>query len=190
MFRMKSPALPLFLVLATLAIAPARSAEEKPASQDAAVKTSDGKVSGAAAAAKDNAGKSPSLRRPGFVFMELNTKKVDEYVAFFADVMGFKETMRKGRYVVLQTEVAELTIMDPDLLLAGHPFYKTLDGKTQGMGVEMGFVVADVDKAFAAAVKHEGWRISAGIGRRPWGARDFRVVSPDGYYLRFTELSE
>ena len=54
------------------------------------------------------------------------------------------------------------------------------------MGVEVGLVVADLDKTFAAA-KGQGWKISSGIGLRPWGLRDFRVLSPDGFYLRFTE---
>jgi hypothetical protein len=44
-----------------------------------------------------------------------------------------------------------------------------------------------LDKTYAAAVKQKGWPISTGIVRRPWGVRDFRVLSPDGYYLRFTE---
>jgi predicted enzyme related to lactoylglutathione lyase len=166
---MKTAVLPLALAFALFT--PARSAEEKPAPQAAARKI-------------------PSLRRPGFVFMELNTKHIEEYVAFFGSVMDFRETVRKGRYVVLQTDVAELTIMDPELLPTGHPFHQKLTGTGQGMGVEIGFVVADVDKAYAATIKHEGWKISSGIARHPWGARDFRVLSPDGYYLRFTERSE
>ena len=62
-------------------------------------------------------------------------------------------------------------------------------GKFGGLGIEIGIVVADLDKAYAAALKFKdkGWPISTGIVRRPWGARDFRVLAPDGYYLRFTE---
>jgi hypothetical protein len=48
-------------------------------------------------------------------------------------------------------------------------------------------VVADLDRAYAAAQKHKGFPISTGIVRRPWGVRDFRVLAPEGYYLRFTE---
>jgi hypothetical protein len=57
------------------------------------------------------------------------------------------------------------------------------------MGVEIGLVVGDLDKAYAAAVvcNDKGWSISLGIGRRPWGVRDFRVLAPDGYYVRVTE---
>lgn len=132
----------------------------------------------------------PSLRQPGFIFLELETKKIDEFVSFFKDVMDFKVTERKGRFASMQTNLAELLLVDPEMIPAGHPFHNKLTGSGQGLGVEMGFVVADVDKAYAAAVKHEGFKISSGIVLRPWGVRDFRVLSPDGYYFRFTEAKK
>lgn len=96
-------------------------------------------------------------------------------------------TRKQGRYAEMHSELAELLLLDPNELPRGHPFHGKLTGTGQGLGVEIGLVVADLDKAFAAARKHEGWRISSGIALRPWGVRDFRVLSPDGYYLRFTE---
>ena len=133
------------------------------------------------------AANTPALRRPGFIFLELETRKIDDYVAFFKEVMDFKVTERKGQFVSMRTNLAELLLVDPEMIPAGHPFHNKLTGSGQGLGVEMGFVVADVDKAYAAAVKHEGFKISSAIALRPWGVRDFRVLSPDGYYFRFTE---
>jgi catechol 2,3-dioxygenase-like lactoylglutathione lyase family enzyme len=129
----------------------------------------------------------PELRRPGFLFLELGTRHLDDYIAFFQSVAGFRLTRREGRYAELNSEVGELLLIDPELLPAGHPFHGKLTGNGQGLGVEIGLVVADLDKAYAAATIHQGWKISTGIVRRPWGVRDFRVLSPDGYYLRFTE---
>jgi uncharacterized glyoxalase superfamily protein PhnB len=31
-----------------------------------------------------------------------------------------------------------------------------------------------------------GYRLLEPLRERPWGLRDFRVVDPDGYYLRIT----
>jgi hypothetical protein len=129
----------------------------------------------------------PELRRPGFVFLELGTKRIDEYIAFFQSVAEFRLSGRQGRFAWMNSERAELMFIDPELLPAGHPFHGKLTGEGQGLGVEIGLVVADLDRAFAAATTHQGWKISSGIMRRPWGVRDFRVLSPDGYYLRFTE---
>jgi hypothetical protein len=127
------------------------------------------------------------LRRPGFLFVELGTPRVSDYAAFFEDVAGFRVIRKEARYAEMTSELGEILLIDPQELPRGHPFHGRLTGSGQGLGVEIGLVVGDLDRAYAAAVKHEGFRISTAITRRPWGVRDFRVLAPDGYYLRFTE---
>lgn len=127
------------------------------------------------------------LRQPGFLFLELETQHLDEYETFFQAVMGFQTTYRQGRFLTMETARGQLLLLHPDELPAGHPFHGKYKGSDQGQGVEIGLVVADLDHAFAEASKHKAWRISSGIARRPWGVRDFRILAPDGYYLRFTE---
>ena len=131
----------------------------------------------------------PSLRKPGFVFMELATQRVEDYTDFFGSVADFKVTFRKPGYVQASSALAELTFIDPKHWGPGHPFHGKVTGNGMGVGIEIGIVVADLDKAYAAALKFKdkGWPVSTGIVMRPWGVRDFRVVAPDGYYLRFTE---
>lgn len=36
-------------------------------------------------------------------------------------------------------------------------------------------------------VTASGYPISSSLQERSWGARDFRVVDPEGYYIRFTD---
>ena len=95
--------------------------------------------------------------------------------------------MNNPGYAEMHSDLAELLLIHPDELPKGHPFHGKLVGSGQGLGVEIGLVVADLDKTYAAALKHKDWRIASGIALRPWGERDFRVLSPDGYYVRFTE---
>jgi len=132
----------------------------------------------------------PSLRKPGFIFMELATTRVEEYFSFFASVADFRLLSRRPGYVEVRSDLAELTFIDPTKYWSnGHPFSGKLTGSGQGLGIEIGIVVADLDKAYETAVtfKEKGFPISTGIVRRPWGVRDFRVLAPDGYYFRFTE---
>lgn len=131
----------------------------------------------------------PSLRKPGFVFMELATQRVEDYTDFFGSVADFKVTWRKPGYVQAQSALSELTFIDPKHWGPGHPFHGKVTGNGMGVGIEIGIVVADLDKAYAAALKFKdkGWPVTTGIVMRPWGVRDFRVLAPDGYYLRFTE---
>jgi len=150
--------------------------------------SSKGATDNKAALAKPSASE-PSLRKPGFIFMELGTTHVEDYFSFFESVADFKVLSREPGYVVARSDLAELTFIEPKFWSGGHPFSGKLTGSGQGLGIEIGIVVADLDKAYAAALKFQdkGWPISTGIVRRPWGVRDFRVLAPDGYYLRFTE---
>ncbi len=131
----------------------------------------------------------PPLRQPGFMFTEFGTPKVEEYVAYFEKVAGYKVVYRKPSYVEMETSCAQVTFLDPAIWPKGHPFYNPPPDGKRGHSMEIGLVVADLDKAFAAAseFKNKGWPISSGIVMRPWGVRDFRVLAPDGYYFRFTE---
>jgi hypothetical protein len=131
----------------------------------------------------------PSLRKPGFTFMELGTARVDDYFSFFEAVAGFRLTRRMDGYIDSRSDLAELTFVHPKFWGGGHPFNGKITGSGQGIGIEIGIVVADLDKSYAAALKFKdkGFPISTGIVRRPWGVRDFRVLASEGYYFRFTE---
>jgi hypothetical protein len=132
----------------------------------------------------------PSLRKPGFVFMELSTTRGEDYLSYFESVAGFKEVSRKGPgYIQAQSDHAELTFLAPSVWSQGHVFSGKLSGSGYGLAIEIGIVVADLDKAYAAALKFKdnGFPISTGIVHRPWGVRDFRVQATEGYYFRFTE---
>jgi predicted enzyme related to lactoylglutathione lyase len=129
------------------------------------------------------------LRQPGFVFVELFTQDLSGYIDFFQTVAGFKLNRKEGTFVQLQSERSEILLNSTKDFPKSHPFRDKVIGNGQVVMVEIGIVVADLDKSHAAAQKFKGWTIIAGIVRQPWGPRDFRVLSPDGYYLRFTEPS-
>ncbi len=45
--------------------------------------------------------------------------------------------------------------------------------------------VEDVQATYESVVA-SGWPRSSELLLRPWGKRDFRVLDPDGYYLRIS----
>jgi lactoylglutathione lyase len=58
-----------------------------------------------------------------------------------------------------------------------------------GLGVEIVLEVDDIGGFFKRAeaqVRNRGGQIQA-LTAQPWGFRDFRVIDPDGYYVRVTE---
>jgi lactoylglutathione lyase len=52
-------------------------------------------------------------------------------------------------------------------------------------GVELVLEVDDVD-AERDRVVAAGWPLNEDLQLRPWGLTDFRILDPDGYYLRIT----
>lgn len=136
-------------------------------------------------AAKTNPGKSKSLRQPGFVFLELGTDKVDDYVAFFRAIGGFEPVDLEKDWAWLQSERGDL-MFGPG---GGVPNKGKPPGSARVVGLEIGIVVDDLEQAYqtAGTFAEKGFVIKGKIERRPWGPRDFRLLSPDGYYLRITE---
>lgn len=126
-----------------------------------------------------------SLRQPGFLFLELTVENVADHVAFFGAVADYKPLEQDGKWAWLQSTRGDLMFNGT----GGVPGRGQPAGKRRVGGVEIGIVVADLDKCLAAVTKFadKGFRLAEGIARRPWGPRDFRVFTPDGYYLRFTE---
>lgn len=131
----------------------------------------------------------PSLRKSGFFFAEFATTRGEDYLSFFQSVADFHAIRHDAGYIEAESERSQLTFIDPKFWGPGHPFHGKLTGTGQGLGIEFGIVVADLDKAYAAAqqFKDKGFPISTGIVLRPWGVRDFRVLAAEGYYFRFTE---
>jgi catechol 2,3-dioxygenase-like lactoylglutathione lyase family enzyme len=53
-------------------------------------------------------------------------------------------------------------------------------------GVELVLEVDDVG-AERDRVAAAGWPLDEDLQHRPWGLTDFRILDPDGYYLRITD---
>jgi lactoylglutathione lyase len=53
-------------------------------------------------------------------------------------------------------------------------------------GVELVFEVDDLDVE-RIRVADAGWPVQDEVTRRPWGLRDFRLLDPDGYFVRITD---
>jgi hypothetical protein len=184
---------PLLAILAL--VSPFISLSENPSAQQqpSSPKEEKGKVPSTPASPNSTDGaateRQDGLRQPGFVFVELFTQDLSGYIDFFQSVAGFKLNHKEGSFVQLQSERSEILLNSAKDFSKGHPFRGKVPGRGRVVVVEIGILVADLDRAYAATQKFKRWKIVADIVRQSWGPRDFRVLSPDGYYLRFTEPS-
>lgn len=122
------------------------------------------------------------------VRFELFVSDLEASIRFYETVLGFVATgARNGNdYVPLSNGNATIGLQQFAALAPEHHFRRIGNGVPMGVGVELVFEVDDVEAAYNRALETaEGLGGSTElINDRPWGRRDFRVIDPDGYYLR------
>ena len=102
-------------------------------------------------------------------------------VRFYTDLAGFSlVTDRRGDERPYVAMIRDDVRIGAAIVPGGNPLHRR-----PPTGVE---IVIEVDYLHAERdrIRHAGWPLEEDITRRPWGLQDFRVLDPDGYYLRFT----
>ncbi|MDQ3910464.1 MAG: VOC family protein [Actinomycetota bacterium] len=121
------------------------------------------------------------------VRLELFVEDMQASIGFYARVLGFEvEREEPGVYASLRNGSVVLGIgpiskLDDE----GGYFTGEIASLRRGLGVEIVLEVEDVD-GWYRRVSDSGYPVSEPLRERPWGLRDFRIVDPDGYYLRLT----
>ncbi|MEP6669271.1 MAG: VOC family protein [Chthoniobacter sp.] len=122
------------------------------------------------------------------VRFELFVKDTRVAADFYRRVLGFECHPTEGQYIQARNGSVHIGICDQAMLSKTHHFSpEALQGR-KGVGTEIVLEVDNFD-AHYQRVEKSGYAIHEGVTRRPWGLRDFRLVDPDGYYLRITEKS-
>ena len=119
---------------------------------------------------------------PTTLRLEIFPADLNATVRFYVDLLGFTlVTDRRGDeqpYLALERDTVRIGA-------AARPGEGNPAQRRPPTGVE---IVLEVDYLHAERdrIRHAGWRIEEDIVRRPWGLQDFRVIDPDGHYLRIT----
>ena len=119
---------------------------------------------------------------PTTLRLEIFPADLNATVRFYVDLLGFTlVTDRRGDeqpYLALERDAVRIGA-------AARPGEGNRAQRRPPIGVE---IVLEVDYLHAERdrIRHAGWPIEEDIVRRPWGLQDFRVIDPDGHYLRIT----
>ncbi|WP_156291880.1 VOC family protein [Oceanobacillus salinisoli] len=120
--------------------------------------------------------------------MELFVKDIEKSMEFYSNVLGFslpKDTNKS--YISVRNDEVVIGLGEMKNLPESHPL-KAPDGQQIGLGVEIVLEVEDVKAVYNKVLAKE-YPIQARLTRRPWGLKDFRIMDPDGYYLRITSAT-
>ena len=121
------------------------------------------------------------------VRLELFVEDMEESIGFYTRVLGFEVARNEpGDYASLQNGDVVLGIGPISKLPEEDGYFtREIASSRRGLGVEIVLEVEDVDEWHRRVVA-SGHPVFEPPQKRPWGLRDFRIVDPDGYYLRLT----
>lgn len=118
--------------------------------------------------------------------MELFVEDVATSVAFYTNVLGFVAGEQDDAYMDVTNGSVMLGICKRSELAPDHYFDQASFAGRKGVGVEVVLEAGEHLDALYQHVLETGYPVREPMVTRPWGSRDFRVVDPDGYYLRIT----
>ena len=119
------------------------------------------------------------------VQFNLAVQDMAQSAAFYVKALGFEELAKNPGHVLLHRDAFILGLKTDDLLW--HPALKKHppDNLARGVGIELVLEVSDINH-FHAQIQQADVVIQEPLKEQPWGAEDFRIVDPDGYYWRIT----
>ncbi|WP_054860967.1 VOC family protein [Gracilibacillus sp. JCM 18860] len=121
--------------------------------------------------------------------LELFVRNIEKSIEFYHNVLGFSlPEDRNKNYLPVRKGDVVLGISEMENLPGCHPLKARRGGQPFGLGVEIVLEVEEVKDIYQKVVT-SGHPIETELTSRPWGLDDFRIIDPDGYYLRISSKS-
>jgi uncharacterized glyoxalase superfamily protein PhnB len=118
------------------------------------------------------------------VRFELFATDVVALAAFLRDALNFETVRESPGYVEMSAGSVTIGVGPASGLPPAHPLRASARERL-GLGVEIVLETDSID-AWHDRLLGMGYAVAVPLGRRSWGLRDFRLVAPDGYYVRVT----
>ena len=117
------------------------------------------------------------------LFIELFVRDLSISRHFYAHILGMKVTRDQPDYVSLASEEAQINLCPIGDLDEGHYLLQS-DGPLANK-VEICLETTKLQSIYDAVVAAKG-TVYEPITDRPWNRTDFRIIDPDGAYIRVT----
>lgn len=117
--------------------------------------------------------------------IEIFPSNLQRFIDFYSTVLRFTLIKHVDDYAYLQRDDIFIGAIETGSTesLEQKESYRRLK-----KGVEIVIEVDDLEQERIFIVA-QGGKIDEDVQLQPWGLKDFRLVDPDGYYLRITEHS-
>ena len=122
---------------------------------------------------------------PASLRIEVFPSDMKRFLDFYVGILQFNIRKQEGTYVFVQRDdifIGAIEVSNNDTL----PEKERYRRPTKGIEIvfEVDNLVAERDRILS-----QGWKLVDDIKKQEWGLEDFRLVDPDGYYVRITTHS-
>ncbi|WP_177244227.1 glyoxalase/bleomycin resistance/extradiol dioxygenase family protein [Cohnella sp. OV330] len=117
--------------------------------------------------------------------VELFVSNLQESAEFYTKVLGFLKEKETERYISVRNGGSIIGLGAMTQLDDNHYLRQATGSERKGVGVEIVLEVNEIENYFRK-FQDSDYPIHTGLTKRPWGTTDFRILDPDGYYLRIT----
>ncbi|PGV58272.1 VOC family protein [Bacillus cereus] len=115
--------------------------------------------------------------------VQLNVHDIEKSLLFYEEIFGLKLYKRSMNAARFNHDQFSLLLANDSTLNANHYFYNRKEMK--GNGFELIIVVDRIEDVYERC-KEKRCTIQEEIQTYPWEMRGFKVLDPDGYFLRIT----
>lgn len=123
--------------------------------------------------------------QPTRLQINLAVKDLQTSTAFYIDTFGFKELANNPCYILLRRDFLILGLKTDELLWHPDAGEQPVELLVRGVGVEIVLEISEINQ-FYSRMQQAGVSIHEPLKEQPWGATDFRILDPEGYYWRIT----
>ncbi|WP_026690486.1 VOC family protein [Alteribacter aurantiacus] len=116
--------------------------------------------------------------------VELYVKDIETSLSFYQEIVGLEMIGRNERCGRFNYDCFSLLVTADSVLDEEHYFNRT-SGMEKGKGFELIIVVDHLEDVYERCLAHN-YPIAVDIEEYEWGVRGFKLVDPDGYFLRVT----
>lgn len=117
--------------------------------------------------------------------IELHVRNFDSVRKFYKGI-GFEIILDlPGDYLVVRKGLALLSFWGDGGRYSKQPYFRKFHDSKKGLDVEIVIPVKNI-KRYYNDIKGRA-NVVEGLRDRRWGAKDFRIEDPNGFYIRFTE---
>lgn len=126
------------------------------------------------------------MKRAIEVFCELYVRDLRSNVRWFVEDLGFLCERVEDEFAELVAGTTRILLNSQILseFETANPIREISIDTPRGAGVEIGIMVIDLDATYAAVCENPALTPTGPPASVPWGGRDFRMIHPDGFYIR------